>query len=363
MSAHLCEVVSAPAIQDMLDNMWETGNMTPTKTPTLDYVMSEANRSKFNIDERISSSTGKLKSVSVIYDQPYEDGDITEMTDACSSENTLCDFEQEYTFNGVRRGRSFELPIDQLKNSIEENTPRIAREVTKIINGIRDDVSRQLAAAIVINGGNWSVDTGNISGVSLTGSNILNVNTTLANGTGVRIPNAALFEQLNLAMEMSRFGQVGIFGQTDLVSFLRRSLAGGQNTIMGYDIRAMLDQFGVATAYDLHLASELTTLGTATNVAIGLGSIVPVGYSIYQSNGASFRSPDSVAETLFDPQTGMKLDFRMTRPCDSWVISVSATYDFMFRPTDLYQVGSNWEGVTGLGLVNVTCDDLTPCAE
>lgn len=361
MSANLCEVVSAPAIQDMLDTQWATGNMAPTKTPALDFVMSEANRSKFTIDESISKNNGKLRSVSVLYDQPYEDGDITEITDACSPENTLCDLEQTYTFAGTRRGRSFELPIDQLKNSIEENTPRITREVSKIINGIRDDVSRQLAAAIAINTGNWSGDTANISGVSVTGGNILDVNTTLANGTAVRIPNAVLFEQMNMALEMSRFGQVGIFGQTELVSFLRRSLAGGQNTVLGYDIRAMLEQFGVATAYDLHLANELTTLGTATNVAIGLGSIVPVGYSVYQNDGASFRAADSVAETIFDPQTGMKLDFRMSRPCDTWVISVTATYDFLFKPTDLYKVGSNWEGVTGLGLINVTCDDLTPC--
>jgi len=341
---------------------WETGNMQPTKVPALEFVMSEANRSKFRIDQFISKNDGKLRNVSVIYDQPYEDGDITEITDACSSENTLCDFEKTYEFNGTRIGRSFELPIDQLKNSIEENTPRIAREVSKIINGIRDQVSRNLAESIVLNAGNWSVDTNTISGVSASGT-ILDVNTTLANGTGVRIPNAVLFEQLNMALEMSRFGTTGIFGQTELVNFLRRSLAGGQNTILGYDIRAMLDQFGIATAYDLHLANELTTLGTATNVAIGLGSIVPVGYSIYESNGAAFRAADSVAETLFDPQTGMKLDFRMSRPCDTWTITVSANYDFLFRPTDLYKVGSNWEGVTGLSLINVSCDDLTPCQD
>jgi hypothetical protein len=59
----------------------------------------------------------------------------------------------------------------------------------------------------------------------------------------------------------------------------------------------------------------------------------------------------------------MKLDFRMSRPCDTWTITVSATYDFLFRPTDLYKVGSNWEGVTGLSLINVSCDDLTPCQD
>ena len=362
MSAHICEIVSAPAIQDMLDNQWATGNMTPDQTPLLEFVLSEQNRSQFQIDQQISSNTGKLRTVEVIYDQPYEEGDVTEVTDACSTENDLCDLSQSYTFNGIRIGRSFELGVGTLKNSIEENTPRIAREVRKIMNEVKNEYARRLASAAVTNAGNWSVDTNTISGVAASG-NILSVNTTLANGTGVRIPNAPLFEQLNMAMSMSRINSGGIFGQAELVNFVRRALAGGTNTSLGYDMSAMLGQYGIATAYDRLTAAELTTLGTATNIAVGLGAIVPVGFSLYESDNARIESADSIARTVYDPQTGMKFDFRMTRPCDTWVISVTATYDFFFRPTDLYKVGSNWEGVTGVALINVTCDDLTPCQD
>lgn len=365
MSQSLCDVVKAPAIQDVLDNQFSTAqNMRPTATPLLSYVMTEENRSAFRIDQAISSNTGKLRSVEIIYDQPMLETDITAMVDACSADRELCDFTKTYDFTATPYGSQFKLGVGTLSESIEVNSSRISREVARMIEGIKQYYSEQLAIWAAANAGAWSQDTATIDGTNVTVANVLQVNTTLANGTNARIPNAVLFEQINRALEMSRFTQAGIFGANDLVSFLRRALAGGQNTILGYDIREMLAQFGVGMQYDRHVAAAVAGLNnTSTNLAVMRGAIAPVGFALYESDNAKIQQADSVADVIYDPETGMKFDFRMTRPCDEWVISLSANYQFFGLPTNLYQVGSNWEGVTGIGLVGVTCDDLTPCQD
>lgn len=351
-----------PAMQAQLDAIHASGNMAPENLPCLNHVMSEANRSAFKLDMLMNPRTGKIAQVSVIYDQPFVEDDITEITDMCSTENTLCDYEQVYTFNGVSYGRSFKLGIDDYRGSAEENSARIAREVQKIINGIKIKHSELLATFIGANAGAWSGDTATISGADVT-ANVLQLNTTLANGTGVRIPNAVLLQQLQRAHEMSKFNRSVTFGQDDLVSFLLRALAGGQSTILGYDIRAMLDQYGTAMAYDRHVAAALTTLGGATNVSLAIGAIAPVGYASYDNEYSKINQTDSIADVIYDPATGMKIDFRLTRPCDEWTVSLKATYDYFALPSTMYQATSNWNGVNGIGLINVTCDDLTPCQE
>lgn len=361
MSA-VCDIVKAPAIQDVLDNTFSTAqNMREESLPLLSYVMSEENRSAFRLDQMISKNTGKLSTVEVLYDQPMLESDIGEITDACTSDRELCDIKATYEFTGVGYGSSFSLGVGTLSESIEVNSARIAREVKRMMAGIKLFYSKELADYAAAAAGAWSQDTATIDGTSVTGT-VLNVNTTLANGTGVRIPNAALFEQVNRALEMSRYSQAGIFGGNDLVSFLRRALAGGQATILGYDIRAMLDQFGVAVAYDRHVAAATLALGNdSTNIAVGRGAIVPVGFALYESDNAKIMQADSIADVLYDPATGMKFDFRMTRPCDEWIITLKATYQFFGWPEDLYQVGSNFYGINNVGLIGVTCDDLTPC--
>jgi hypothetical protein len=187
------------------------------------------------------------------------------------------------------------------------------------------------------------------------------VNTTLANGTGAaRIANPVLFEQIRTALEMSNYGTTGIFGGNELASYVRRAIAGSDSAV-GYNLRAMLDAYGIGATYDRNLATVLSGVGAATNLAVGLGSIAPVGFSLYAADGAKIRQEDSIADTIYDPATGMMFDFRMTRPCDEWLIQVRSTYQFFYLPDDRYKAGHNLERVNGIGQIGVTCADLASC--
>jgi hypothetical protein len=184
----------------------------------------------------------------------------------------------------------------------------------------------------------------------------------LANGTDARPVNSALFEQIQTALLMSRINGASIFGANELASYLRKAMAAGSSDGLGYDLMLMIERFGLAAVYDRHLATALAAVN-ASNLAVGLGSIVPVGFSLYEADFNKLSDSSNIADTIFDPATGMKFDYRMQRLCDDWNINIRATYQYYTAPAYLYQVGSNFEGVKGLAALEVVCTDLAACAD
>jgi len=357
MSAGLCEIIACPTIQTHLDNTFRANNMRPEKLPFLSYVMSEANRnaSSFEI-----VGTSKVRTVQVTYDQPMLTSEVSDNTSGCAASTEECDTYQTYDFDTtVNKGVEFTVSPTDLVGTCEENSAFIARKIQKRINVLKEAVSELLADTATSDRGNWSVDTGTIGGVSVNASDILEVNTLLTAGTP-SIANTALFEQIRTALEMSRIEDAGIFGANELASYLRKAAAGSGGALE-YDIMRMLELYGTAMMYDRHLTSSLTAIN-ATNLAVGIGSIVPAGFSLYEAEANKMNNQTDIADTIYDPETGMKFDLRIQRVCDDWNINLRATYQFYTWPDDLYQTGSNWEGVKGLAAIEVVCDDLQECA-
>lgn len=350
------------AIQDRLDEVYlGKSNLTATKTPFLDYVLSPENVAMFDLQKRMSRD-GKVRSVELRFEQAKLASEVSSNISGCDASGTDCQNTKEYSFNpDLNRGMTFELGLTELTESFETNTEKIAIAVRTRMDAIKDAISQDLAAWAVAQYGAWSVDTSTIDGVTVA-ADVLKVNTTLANGTGnARIANPVLFEQLQTALMMSHYERTGIFGGNELASYVRRAMAGSDSAV-GYNLRSMLDQFGLGATYDINLANELTSAGTATNLAVGLGAIAPVGFSLYAADGAKIRQDDSIADTIYDPATGMMFDFRMTRPCDTWLIQIRSTYQFFALPDDRFKAGHNLERVNQIGAIAVTCEDLAACA-
>lgn len=349
------------AIQDRLDDVYlGASNLTATKTPFLDFVLSPENVATFDLQKRMSRD-GKVRSVELRFDQAKLASEVSSNLSGCTATGTDCQNTKDYTFNpDLNRGMDFTLGLTELTESFETNTETIAKALRLRMDAIKDAISIDLATAAVAAAGAWSGDTSDIDGVAVA-NDVLQVNTTLANGTGAaRIANPVLFEQIRTALEMSNYGTTGIFGGNELASYVRRAIAGSDSAV-GYNLRAMLDAYGIGATYDRNLATVLSGVGAATNLAVGLGSIAPVGFSLYAADGAKIRQEDSIADTIYDPATGMMFDFRMTRPCDEWLIQVRSTYQFFYLPDDRYKAGHNLERVNGIGQIGVTCADLASC--
>jgi len=361
MSNVLCDLVVINAIQDRLDQVY-TGksNLVSQKTPLLNYVMSQENKSAFDLEKRITSD-GKLKDVEIRFKQAKLASEVQQDLTGCDATGKVCQVSKTYSFDpDSNEGLTLKLGISELNTNPDTNTATIAEEVRLMMNAIKEKVHENLCDSAITNIGTWSSDATDIEGTSIA-ANILNVNTTLpSDSNALRIANPVLFEQLQTAFEMADYGSTGIFGGTELASYVKRAMAGSDSAI-GYNLLAMLQQYGVGATYDRVLASKLAAAGSITNLAVGVGSIAPVGWSIYNQDGAKIQSADSVADTIYDPETGMMFEFRMTRPCDDWLIQVRTRYAFYALPADRYKTGHPLDGVNGIGGINVNCDNLQSC--
>lgn len=361
MSTLLCDLVVINAIQDRLDAVYSgKSQLTAQKTPLLDYVMSTENKNAFDIEKRITSD-GKLKDLEVRFKQAKLASEVSENLSGCEATGEVCETSHTYSFDSTANvGMDFALGISELATNPETNTATIAEEIRLRMDAIKLKVHENLCDMAVANLGGWSSDTSDIEGVAVT-ADILNVNTTLPqDSNALRVANPVLFEQLQTALEMSDYGSTGIFGGTELASYVKRAMA-GSDSVVGYNLLAMLQQYGIGATYDRVLAAKLAAAGSITNLAVGIGSIAPVGWSIYNQDGAKIQSADSVADTIYDPATGMMFEFRMTRPCDEWLIQIRTRYEFKALPPNRYKTGHPLEGVNGIGGINVNCDNLQSC--
>ena len=361
MSTIACDLVVINAIQDRLDAVYSgKSNLTPEKTPLLSYVMSQENKNAFQI-EKLLTGNGKIKGAEIRYKQAKLASEVQQNISGCTATGEVCQVSHDYSFDPrANEGLTLDLGISDLSANPDSNTATISEEVRLMMDAIKLKVHENLCDVAVAGFGNWSSDAADIEGTSIA-ANVLNVNTTLpSDSNALRIANPVLFEQLQTALQMADYGTTGIFGGTELASYVRRAMAGADSAV-GYNLLAMLQQFGLGATYDRVLAAKLAAAGTMTNLAVGIGSIAPVGFSIYEQEGAKIVSADSVADTIYDPETGMKFEFRMTRPCDNWLIQLRTRYEFKTLPPNRYKTGNPLEGVNGIGAINVNCTNLQDC--
>ena len=362
MSTVLCDLVDINAIQARLDAVHLDGgkHLMGQPTPVLDFVMSQENKAAFDI-EREMTRDGKIKGVQLRYEQAFLPSEVQSNGEGCDATGEYCQVWESYAFDPtLNEYMDFKLGVGELKTNPEENTAVIAQRVRLMMQAIKEKVHANLSDFIVANLGNWSSDTPDIEGVSVA-ANILNVNTTLpSDSNALRVANPILFQQLQDALTMSGYGSTGIFGGTELASYVKRASA-GSDSVIGYNLKDALEQFGVAATYDRILAGKLAAALSSTNAAVGIGSIAPVGWSLYDSDGAKLNLADSVADTIYDPATGMKFEFRMTRDCDDWKIVVRTRYQFFGLPENRYKTGHPLEGTNNLGGININCDNQQSC--
>lgn len=352
-----------PEIQAMLDQVNQNGglHLMANETPMLDFVLSQENKNAFRI-EPLMSTDGKLRNVEIKFTQAMLEDEVQEDLTGCEATGEYCEKSKLYSFDPDKNfGSTIKLGVGELKENSEQNTAVISLEVQKRMNAIKERLATELATVAAVGAGAWGTDVADeVTGAALVGD-ILNVNTTLLNGTDARPVNSVLFEQLRTAARLSRFGASSIFGRNELPAYVRRAI-GGDADGLGYNLRAMLENFGMGATYDRYLANVLKTTGDADNLMVGIGSIAPVTWSLYDSDGARINSADSIAETIVDPMSGLRFEYRMTRPCDDWEIQIRLRTQFFLLPDDLYKTGSPYFETNGIGQIKVVCDDLTPCA-
>ena len=357
MSQNICEIVSPEAIQQNLIDSFGMDNMRPDSVDALSYVVSPENTSVAAVT-RVTGMPSKVNPVKVIYDQRLLEDEGFEGRGTCSIDNTECDLTAVYNFDtSAAFHNGFKVTPLELAGTAEENSAFVARKLQKYINWADQKSAKKLAGVVAAQYGRWSTDTNNIRGVGMTGQ-VLQVNDYI--GTSGE-PNPVLFQQIRKALMLTRIEGGVVAGGLALGDYAERAFS-RNGAASGWDLGEMAARYGFAPVYDRYLADELATVN-ATNAAIGRGSVIPLIFNLFAEPFNQMNDSTNRAFVVTSPVTGIPYDVKIHRDCaeNPWNIIVTGTIDFVTMPDDMYKVGDRLADTKGLAVLNVTCDDLTPC--
>lgn len=358
MSA-ICELISCEAIQQTLDTSFGYDNMAPENLGTLAYVFSQENVASAQVTA-VTGRPSKVNTVKTIWDQRFLEDEYNTGRGTCVSTEEVCDLSTEYNFDTTDAiNKSFTISPLELAGTCEENSAMVARKMAKMMDLLDRANAIRLAQAIAAQYGRWSVDTANGRGVGMT-ANVLQVNDYIGTSGD---PNPVLMQQIRKALQKTRIEGGIVSGGDALEDYFQRSFS-RNGAASGWDVTEMVSRYGFAPIYDRYLADELAAVN-ATNAAIGRGGIIPLVFNLFAEPFNKMNDSTNVADVMFSPNTGIPYDVVINRTCaeDPWSVKLVSTVDYVTMPDELYKVGDNLFGVKNLALLNVTCTDLTPCAD
>lgn len=335
-------------LQTRLGNVWdEDKSLYRDRSAFLEFVNSDGNRN--GVDQIISPGGGKVRTLNLVYDQPLLESQVTTESDrACRQGEKRGDKVATYEIDtSVVYEASENIAIADLATKCEANSDFIARRLMRLLMVVEQKVATVTATQAAAQIGNYSQDV--IDAESLSEDFNLVVETLDSSGNF----KAGALELIQWAANASGFPNVVGFGGRLMDQHIRTALV-GCCTQWGVDVADLLAQYGFAFAYDRRIANALDGLNTK-NLITEPGNFQLLSYlenpAMETLGDYEFKKNEYV--TGFTP-AGVPVDITIQENCKVLTMQVQATTKLVSKPTDMFPVGSNWEGVTGAAEVTVT---------
>jgi hypothetical protein len=340
-------MVTCADLQANLDQYFPTCKKRPIEE-FYNFLWSDANRS--GIQQLISPTSGKRRTVVLKYDQPILEDQVT-ATDtsvtSCVATTKRGNLSKEYTIE--TDGFKVEELIDpaDLIDVCEGNGEIVARKMQNMIDALigklASDMADQAAALI----GNWPTFVSPVIN-----TNYLDIDTINAAGN----PNPIALEEIDFAITQSDFcNGAMIFADRNLWK-LYRLLAAGCCSTSGLDLNSMLAQYGKAVAYDRKVASN-GVAGANRSWVVMPGALQPIYFTMNGNGVADAAGVTRASYTkgiIFDPETGTPIDLTVKDDCGEVSIIMKATQKLIALPDDMYPPSHEKEGFVGFAGIEVT---------
>lgn len=334
-------------LQTRLSNVFSNSQeLNRDRSPFLEFVLSPQNSN--GINQIISPGGGKVRTVNLVFDQPILESEVSTQSDRdCRPGEKRGDKVETYEIDtSVVYESSEKIAIADLTTKCEANADFIARRLMMHMLAVEKKVATVTATQAAAQIGNYSKDV--IAAESLAADDNLVVSTLDASGNY----KAGALELVQWAADASGFPNVVGFGGRLMDQHIRLALA-GCCTNWGVDVFELLAQYGFAFAYDRRLSTALGSVSTKSLITEP-GNFQMLTYlenpAMETLGNYEFKKNEYV--TGFTP-AGVPVDITIQENCKVLSIQVQATTKLVSKPTDMFQVGDNYEGVTGAAEVTV----------
>lgn len=360
MSAISTALVACPVDQGSINEVWQSPNFTGGNDamPLAEFLGSPLNRR--DIAMRVTPGSGKIRSVEVKY-RPR-------LLESATSANVANPYCSTGTFAGDL-STTYELDTDvnyassaiswsatDLEASCTANPVYMAETIAAQIDQLDRKVATTLTNQAAALFGTWGTD----NALFTAGNAVGNVNTsdefvvaTLQSG-GV-LPDPRCWSRLRNAFQEIGFDAPVIF-DTGLLREHFQMTAVGCCADSGIDLRATLDQYGFAVAYDRRLKGASALNSSAKALAVIPGALQVLNYTraAWKAGMNVEQAGNYYHATVVSPRLGLQYDWTLKDDCGTIVSRVIFTGKVIGMPTDMFTTGDDLAGVTGVAKILVT---------
>lgn len=351
MSTVTSAVTTCPELQGYLEeNFVVCNDIAPDPITILPFLYSPENRTA--MDFRVSPVPGKTRDLLVIYDQPIMDSEVTTISDCegnCTATTKRGDLSKLYTIgcDGFMIEEIFDAADWRL--SCSNNYDTIMRKILKMVAAMDNKNSKAVISDLGGLIGNYGEMVQGVTGDALIVKTYTNVsNEVLASTT---------LQKIQMAKTLTSYcAPAFIGGGQELVSYLQLMRAGCCSS-SGLDLGAMLNQFGMAAAWDMHVEE---TYGKNISFMLQAGAIQLLTLNM---NGGSEMDleyinvgmgggPDFYG-IINSPWTGLPYDLTISVVCKKIHIILESRVQAVNMPIDMFPTGHYLEGVTFANIIQV----------
>lgn len=352
MSTVTNAVTTCPDLQTTLnENFLICSNYAVDPITLLPYLYSSENRS--GIDFRVSPVPGKKRTLLAVYSQIISDDEVDVKVGCdktCIATTERGDLSTEYTIDCG--GYMVEGKYDPAlwMASCTDNYKWINDQLLKMIAALDNKISKGVVSLMGPLVGDWATEVQNQDA-----DDYLVVETLVSGSTYQPNPNA--WGDIDLAtMQTGYCAPKFVAGGTLLYKYMR-FLEAGCCASYGVNLKDLMDLYGQAVTYDLHVAN---TFGNNVSLMLQQGAVQLLtlnhnGGGFSQMQGLNVSGGNTYAEYIINsPYTGLPYDLTIKYDCGVVHVILEGNVKPVGLPLDMFPAAHRMEGVTFVNGIKVT---------
>jgi hypothetical protein len=320
-------------------------------SPLVQFLYSPINTT--GITQLVSPSPGKLRRVTLRYDQLIPESEVEEVDNCernCSSSKKRGDLVAEYEIDPcVKLVVHESMELKDFYYSCLSNPAIVLGKIRRLINALRAKTQTKLITELSALTGKWS-SVVTASGLTVTADQLI-VSTKLASGN----PNAEALADIDLAITQNGYcAAPAIFTGGTLYRYMR-TMQVGCCADSGISLEEAMKAYGKAFMFDRRVQNVWSV-----NEAVVLmpGAVQVLEFNEYAGDAEFYAAagitPNSATRVIFDPLTGMGMNLLVSENCGKVSIIMHTVTKLINMPDDMFPASHYMEGVNYVNEIKVT---------
>lgn len=337
MSGTIGSIIACPNIQEDLNTQFTKSDPTGAVVPQglSDFIDSPQNTNGF-LQAQNSPGAGKQRTVTLLYTPQILEADVSDdAVKKCVSTNEAGQLSKDYQLDQDQGAQYDEVfNISHLAAMCKDNALWFAQRLQAIMDAIDQKMGTDIATQAAVLFGKYG--TGE-TGVT---ANIKTIRTRKTTSGDFDIDG---LEEITYAAQNAGYRSLPvIFGFGEIYKYFRR-VAAGCCALDGIDISAYYANNQAVFVADKKVQ---LALGTEDFLMLAPGALQLLSWLEFE--GPFNMIDDGIYKQMVitNPKNGRKYDMQLKNDCGVLSVSVKKAYKVVGLPTDMYQVGSNFNGVT-----------------